>query len=76
MPPAQSSLRHDGAVGQVKGDSGGSPSLSVFVGEGERAAQEPNTEALAPARNPEPESPGLGDFCSGKAPVPLVALHF
>ena len=29
-----------------------------------------NTEAFAPARSLEPDSPGLGDFCSGKAPVP------
>ena len=33
--------RRDEAVGQVKGDPGGSASLSVFVGEGGRAAQEP-----------------------------------
>lgn len=39
--PPRAVRRRDGAVGQVKGDSGGSASLSVFVGEGERAAREP-----------------------------------
>lgn len=67
-------LRRDGAVGQVKGDSGGSPSLSVFVGGGERAAQE-NIEAFAPARSLEPDSPD-SVTCSGRCQDPLWRCIF